>query len=406
MFWKNIIQIVIRGENMQLDDKKIGEIMENAGKYNGMSVLTYKNKELIAYYEHQEFAKDFVEKYLDEVFKTELPINIIYLKDGLYLSVMNMCGYVSVGGPLSELPLDGKVINRIAQEVGNDRVIENIPRIPVSSVIIMMCISYHQITGVKLSETEIFENGRIYIDKPDDKTKWKSFYELDNNMIMHELLYQNERKMLQIIKIGNEEDVENLVTDFIGQLSPNAPYNLRQYKNVFITATTIISRASVEFGVSPGEAFALSDYFTEKCENANEPSTIASILTSMMKNYMLLVRNVREHAGSSEFAVKVNGYIREHISEKISVEQMAYDFGMSRNSLSGKFKKETGYILSEYILKKKIERAKYLLSMTDYSFADISAYLGFSSQSHFQRTFKKYADVTPGEFKETVLMYK
>ena len=149
---------------MQVDDKKIGEIMENAGKYNGMSVLTYKNKELIAYYEHQEFAKDVVEKYLDVVFKTELPINIIHLKDGLYLSVMNMCGYVSVGGPLSELPLDGKVINRIAQEVGNDRVIENIPRIPVSSVIIMMCISYHQITGVKLSETEIFENGRIYID--------------------------------------------------------------------------------------------------------------------------------------------------------------------------------------------------------------------------------------------------
>ena len=85
---------------------------------------------------------------------------------------------------------------------------------------------------------------------------------------------------------------------------------------------------------------------------------------------------------------------------------MAYDFGMSRNSLSGKFKKETGFILSEYILKKKIERAKYLLSMTDYSFADISAYLGFSSQSHFQRTFKKYADVTPGEFKENVRMYK
>ena len=56
-----------------------------------------------------------------------------------------------------------------------------------------------------------------------------------------------------------------------------------------------------------------------------------------MKNYMHLVRNVREHAGSSEFAVKVNGYIREHISEKISVEQMAYDFGMSRNSLSGIF---------------------------------------------------------------------
>ena len=89
-----------------------------------------------------------------------------------------------------------------------------------------------------------------------------------------------------------------------------------------------------------------------------------------------------------------------HISEKISIDQMAYDLGMSRNSLSGKFRKETGEMLSEYILKQKIERAKYLMSTADYSFAEISAYLAFSSQSHFQRVFKKYVNMTPGEYRK------
>lgn len=393
---------------MQFDDRTIGEMMEKAGKYNEMSVLTYKNQKLIACYEHQEFAKDYIEKYLDIVFTIEQPVSIIYTSEEMYLTVLNVCGYVAVGGPISELPIDGNIKNQISKIVGHDKVIENIPRIPVSSVIIMLCVAYHQMTGEKLNEAEVLANGRYYAENPiiDADTKWKSFYELDSNMIMHELLYRYERRIIQAIKIGKEEDVEEIVADFTGQIPPKAPYNLRHYKNIFLTAITIISRASVKFGVAPAEAFALADYFTDQCEKTKEPSTITNTLISMIKNYMLLIRNVREHPNNSEFVIKVNGYISEHISEKISVEQMAYNLGMSRNSLSGKFKKETGYILSEYILKKKVERAKYLLSMTDYSFVEISAYLGFSSQSHFQRTFKKYADMTPGQYKETVLMYK
>ena len=72
---------------------------------------------------------------------------------------------------------------------------------------------------------------------------------------------------------------------------------------------------------------------------------------------------------------------------------------MSRNSLSGNFKRETGEGLSNYIMKRKLERAKYIMTTTGYSFAEISSLLAFSSQSHFQRAFKQYEKITPKEFR-------
>ena len=49
----------------------------------------------------------------------------------------------------------------------------------------------------------------------------------------------------------------------------------------------------------------------------------------------------------------------------------------------------------EYINKKKIEEAQRLLRFSDKSLIAISNYLSFSSQSHFQNTFKKVTGTTP-----------
>ena len=46
------------------------------------------------------------------------------------------------------------------------------------------------------------------------------------------------------------------------------------------------------------------------------------------------------------------------------------------------------------------EEAKRLLRYTDKPITSISAYLGFSSQSHFSRVFKKYANCLPNEYRK------
>ena len=75
-------------------------------------------------------------------------------------------------------------------------------------------------------------------------------------------------------------------------------------------------------------------------------------------------------------------------------------FGVSVNFISKKFKDETGENLIDFILKEKTEEAKRLLRYTDKSLNAISNYLGFSSQSHFTRVFKKYSGNTPNEYRQ------
>ena len=97
--------------------------------------------------------------------------------------------------------------------------------------------------------------------------------------------------------------------------------------------------------------------------------------------------------------IEVNNYVRKHLFEQIRIEKMAFDLGRGRSRLSTDFKKETGENLSDFIVKMKIEEAKKMLSYSEKSIVDIAFYLGFSSQSHFISTFKKYQGCTPKEYR-------
>ena len=91
--------------------------------------------------------------------------------------------------------------------------------------------------------------------------------------------------------------------------------------------------------------------------------------------------------------------MRHHLSEPISTEKMAEEFYLSRPYLSAQFKRETGQTLTDYILTEKTEEAKRLLLYSDKPAAAIGAYLGFSSHGHFIRVFKKYAGLTPNDYR-------
>jgi AraC family transcriptional regulator len=54
----------------------------------------------------------------------------------------------------------------------------------------------------------------------------------------------------------------------------------------------------------------------------------------------------------------------------------------------------------QYILKMKMDRAKELLMEDDTRVIDVAYQMGFSDQSHFTNTFKKYFGFSPGNFKK------
>ena len=105
-------------------------------------------------------------------------------------------------------------------------------------------------------------------------------------------------------------------------------------------------------------------------------------------------------SGISQELYSCMQFISTHINEPISATDVVVFSGKSRAYLFKKFQRELGMSIGAYITYCRIREAKSLLRYTDKSLGEISCYLCFSSQSHFQNVFKKQCGITPTEYRK------
>ena len=63
------------------------------------------------------------------------------------------------------------------------------------------------------------------------------------------------------------------------------------------------------------------------------------------------------------------------------------------------FKRSTGSSPHQYLLQRRLDRAKSLLKQRELTLAEIGASTGFADQSHFTKVFRQFTGVTPSEYR-------
>jgi YesN/AraC family two-component response regulator len=99
-------------------------------------------------------------------------------------------------------------------------------------------------------------------------------------------------------------------------------------------------------------------------------------------------------------------FIDGHYNENIRLTLIAGEVCMSSYYFSRLFKKEVGVNLSQYILHKRLEKAKQMLAETERSIVDISASVGFREHNYFGKLFKKFVGATPSEYRKKSMTLK
>ncbi|MBS5522032.1 MAG: helix-turn-helix domain-containing protein [Clostridiales bacterium] len=92
-------------------------------------------------------------------------------------------------------------------------------------------------------------------------------------------------------------------------------------------------------------------------------------------------------------------FIKDNIGQELSRDEVAANVFLNPDYLSRIFKKETGYSVSEYILKMRMSVACELLVKTDLSVSKIAMSCGYSHMAHFSKMFKKDTGMTPNEYR-------
>lgn len=105
---------------------------------------------------------------------------------------------------------------------------------------------------------------------------------------------------------------------------------------------------------------------------------------------------------------KLNYYVNEAIKQiklnyhqKLSVESIANDLGISPSYLTRKFREDTAQTFLDILNKYRIQKAVELLNIGKYRIYEISDMTGFSEYKHFCNVFKKYTNLSPTDFRKS-----
>lgn len=113
-----------------------------------------------------------------------------------------------------------------------------------------------------------------------------------------------------------------------------------------------------------------------------------------------LTRDYLEKTNSHKSVAKsMQDYVDQHYSEDINRSSLTDVFYLDPDYASKLFKKETGISFKNYIINKRIEVAKNMLSTTDLPINTVADNVGYGNYSYFTRLFKKVTDMTPIEYR-------
>jgi len=99
---------------------------------------------------------------------------------------------------------------------------------------------------------------------------------------------------------------------------------------------------------------------------------------------------------------RVKEFISEKIEEDLSLAEIAAIAGLSQFHFARAFRKSTGLTPQQFLMERRIERAKELLAKNDLPIVEVSLRTGFKNQSHFTSLFRKFTSFTPKTWRESL----
>ena len=93
-------------------------------------------------------------------------------------------------------------------------------------------------------------------------------------------------------------------------------------------------------------------------------------------------------------------HIEEHFTEQVSMQAMAKLAGLSTTHFNARFREVLRMPPSQFLLARRVEYARRLLTQTSKELIDIATEAGFFDQSHFTKRFRNLTGLTPKEYRQ------
>lgn len=388
-----------------MKDFDLDFFIKNIADLCGVPIRYFINGTLKNIYSTVEIKIDPFDYIKEEIFKSKKHIDYFTSKNNFYyVIIQNESTKIVIGPSFYNLPED-YILNRICFEFNLNKedsisfknTIKTINRFPLETLLQIACSLNYLLNDEKIKLGDLLMKE---LKVPTQKIEEKEQKDNSKIVLPHNTM-KIENEILGIIKSGDLNKlkfyIENIPSFRTNSIVEN---QIRQSKDMFITTIALATRAAISEGVNVEEALTLSDNFIQEIENGRNLKELNEIIIVALRVFTTKVSYLKSVKTQSEFTLKLSNFIIHNISFKLTIEDLVNNFYISKTSLCEKVKKESGLTVNEFINTTKIGLAKDLLKNTTNSILSISDYLGYSSQNHFVKVFKKYVGTTPSEFRK------
>jgi AraC-like DNA-binding protein len=94
-------------------------------------------------------------------------------------------------------------------------------------------------------------------------------------------------------------------------------------------------------------------------------------------------------------------HIEANLASKMDTEDLAKVVALSRSHFSRAFKRSLGFSPMEYVVVRRVERAKAMISGTREPLAEVALACGFADQAHLNRRFRDIVGISPGRWRRS-----
>ena len=352
-----------------------------------------KNK---AAYDRQMFQKlqqRLEEKETDQAFlpyHEQVPIGLYGCRRGGRIYILGPFCY----GPLQTLEA-GRFLRRNR--------LEEYPACRMEDARNVVWFLLHSEKGAAGRETEAAEeNGReekaVLCGVTDQESMAEEVWQMEAFQQNH--TYQEEEKLYNCIREG---DVDYL-KEHIDDIALPHPIILEDVKKneeyMMVTGISLAARAAIEGGISSKEAFLYNDLFLKRIAACRDIQAMHVVQSECYLQFARIVRDrKRKESALNRHVEECKRAIVTRRFERISIDELAADVGVSKEYLQKLFKQYEGIPITEYIIEKKLEAACNMLRFSDRKISEIADHLHFGSVSHFSLVFRRKKGQSPTAYR-------
>lgn len=161
-----------------------------------------------------------------------------------------------------------------------------------------------------------------------------------------------------------------------------------------------IGQRALQDGDSLAHIFGQRYDYIEKLDRVMDARSIRMWLTNFL-NWILEYAASRLDVRENDMIVMAKRYIADQYENSdLTLKDVADHVGLNEKYFSGRFTKEAGETMSEYLTEVRIQKAKELLRTTNFKIYEIAEMVGYQSTEHFNRMFKKKMQMSPSAFRK------